>query len=316
MKKKGDAVSEISLETNKLRADQRILMRDGPYGPAVDAAGNDFLPLNACKGITAAERNSFVRIIEASTRITRHQDLYSWLQGEIQHFIPHEVLISAYGYFDTWQLKLDVISPLPGVRSQVLARCEIDGLLQELFKRWVKNARHPFVLHSLQGLGLEEAGCQCSLHGALRNTNSLLVHGVRDERGGCDSMYVALNSDAQAEGCFSECFSRAPCFLINSLISQIDVSSRKLASLPGVVTTPAALRNGGPFSLTDREQEVLDWIRKGKTNVEIGLILSISCFTVKNHIQRIFQKIGASNRVQAVTIYEHQFHILADGWHK
>jgi LuxR family quorum-sensing system transcriptional regulator SolR len=38
----------------------------------------------------------------------------------------------------------------------------------------------------------------------------------------------------------------------------------------------------------------------GKTNEEIGEILGISVFTVKNHIQRILLKLNATNRVQAV----------------
>ncbi len=281
-------------------------------GPSFQSAMPD-----VCKGVNAEERDRFVRIVEASTAISRHRDLYAWLQGDIQRFIPHEILISAYGYFDTWQLKLDVISALPGVRSRVLARCEIDGLLQELFNRWVNNARQGFVLHSPGGLRLVNGACQCSLHSALRRATSLLVHGVHDERsGGCDSLYVAVNSAPVARGCFSGCFSRGACFVVNSLISQIDICSRRLASLPAAVTTPAALRNGGPSSLTDREREILDWICKGKTNLEISALLDISCFTVKNHIQRIFHKIGAANRVQAVTFYKQQIGSLADTWRR
>lgn len=52
--------------------------------------------------------------------------------------------------------------------------------------------------------------------------------------------------------------------------------------------------------LTPREIEVLTWVYHGKTNEEIGKILSISVFTVKNHIQRILLKLNATNRVQAV----------------
>jgi len=41
-------------------------------------------------------------------------------------------------------------------------------------------------------------------------------------------------------------------------------------------------------------------VRKGKTNQEIALILQISLFTVKNHLQRIFRKLDVLNRAQAV----------------
>ncbi len=260
----------------------------------------------SCARVPALQHEAFLRIVEASTRITRHQDLYAWLQGEIQHFIPHDVLISAYGHFGSWQLKLDIISSLPGVRTDSLAQCEIDGLLQKSFTRWVEGGRQPFVLRSLRCLGVEESGCRCPLHAALRRMNLLLVHGVRDERAGCDCLYLAFNSGNFVEGCFSECFRGAPCFILNSLITQIDVSSRKMAALPGIATRPAAMRHGGPYGLTEREQEILEWVCKGKTNWEISIILDISCFTVKNHIQHIFQKIGVSNRVQAVTMFKQQ----------
>ena len=44
----------------------------------------------------------------------------------------------------------------------------------------------------------------------------------------------------------------------------------------------------------------MDWVRLGKTNLEIGMILDISAFTVKNHMQRIFKKLDVLNRAQAV----------------
>ncbi len=52
--------------------------------------------------------------------------------------------------------------------------------------------------------------------------------------------------------------------------------------------------------LTDRELQILNWVAKGKTNPEIGSILNISAFTVKNHMQRMFKKLNVTNRAQAV----------------
>ena len=52
--------------------------------------------------------------------------------------------------------------------------------------------------------------------------------------------------------------------------------------------------------LSEREAEILRWMRAGKTNQEIGLILNISPFTVKNHVQKILRKLNVTNRTQAV----------------
>ncbi|WP_129632835.1 response regulator [Candidatus Oscillochloris fontis] len=54
-----------------------------------------------------------------------------------------------------------------------------------------------------------------------------------------------------------------------------------------------------PIQITRREQEVLQLIAEGKTNREIGQILSISIGTVKIHVEHIIAKLGVSDRTQA-----------------
>jgi DNA-binding CsgD family transcriptional regulator len=58
----------------------------------------------------------------------------------------------------------------------------------------------------------------------------------------------------------------------------------------------AALQQLG---LTRREAEVLAWLARGKTNVEIGKIADMSARTVEKHIEHLFQKLGVENRTAA-----------------
>jgi hypothetical protein len=44
-----------------------------------------------------------------------------------------------------------------------------------------------------------------------------------------------------------------------------------------------------PLGLGRREAEVLSWVAQGKTNEEIGTLLSISPRTVKKHLERFFR---------------------------
>lgn len=53
------------------------------------------------------------------------------------------------------------------------------------------------------------------------------------------------------------------------------------------------------IQLTPREREVLYWIVEGKTNREIGIILSISWRTVRLHCERIFRKLNVETRTTA-----------------
>lgn len=53
------------------------------------------------------------------------------------------------------------------------------------------------------------------------------------------------------------------------------------------------------FGLTKREAEVLLWISKGKSNRDIGEILSLSPRTISKHLESIFEKIGVESRSAA-----------------
>lgn len=53
------------------------------------------------------------------------------------------------------------------------------------------------------------------------------------------------------------------------------------------------------LALTTREAEVLLWISRGKSNREIGEILSISPRTVNKHLEQVFVKLGVENRAAA-----------------
>ncbi len=246
---------------------------------------------------TTEESERFLRIIEGSLQIKRHYELYLWLQGELQHFLPHQVLISAWGDFASWDLKLDVISQLPGVRTERLAECRIDDFLKGLFYQWVEGGRRPLVMRSSDALA-QIGDCECSMHSAMRSLNSVLVHGVRDERGGYDSLYVAMHSRSFTNGHPKD----RCCHLVDLLISQIDVAFRKVAAYPFDDVMIEKL--GAEWSeLSRREQEILAWIAKGKANAEIGAALGISPYTVKNHLRRIFRKLGVRSRFEAATRY-------------
>lgn len=56
------------------------------------------------------------------------------------------------------------------------------------------------------------------------------------------------------------------------------------------------------FSLTEREAEVLLWIANGKTNREIGTILTMSPRTVNKHLEQVFRKMSVENRTSAAAM--------------
>jgi transcriptional regulator EpsA len=261
--------------------------------------------------LSLRDLTTFLEIIEDSLQVRRHIDLFQWLQDEVQVFLPHDILIAAWGDFFNGDIQLDVVSYLPGLRTTDVDRKELLPLLMQLFDQWSASERAPFLVSTSHGdFHFGEGSQESDLGAALAQMHSALVQGIKDERSRIDCLYVALSAngggDAQALGA------------MQMLLPYIDAALRQVAHLPGqypplpeLWQEHEALMSEAPlpvgeemFGLSSRELEIMRWVRGGKTNQEIGTILDISAFTVKNHLQRIFRKLDVLNRAQAVAKLE------------
>jgi len=99
------------------------------------------------------------------------------------------------------------------------------------------------------------------------------------------------------------------------LISAIRGVSAGRRAIPPDVAMQLANRYPGS-DLTDRETEVLGLIVGGRSNKEIGEALGISEGTVKSHVNRLLEKLGATDRTQAATTALRRgfFHLDDDSW--
>jgi len=82
------------------------------------------------------------------------------------------------------------------------------------------------------------------------------------------------------------------------------VLARFAASAPLSGPAPAAPRNEKVLAepLTEREGEVLTLMADARSNAEIAKALFIGEATVKTHVSRVLQKLGARDRVQAIVL--------------
>jgi DNA-binding NarL/FixJ family response regulator len=59
-------------------------------------------------------------------------------------------------------------------------------------------------------------------------------------------------------------------------------------------------------SLTFREKQVLELVKKGMSNKEIADVLSIASNTVKNHIHHLLEKLNVRSRHEAAWVENHR----------
>jgi transcriptional regulator EpsA len=272
----------------------------GNADAASAAAGSPFR-------LTTEESARFLRIVSQGALISRHYAIYQWLSGEVQQVLPHRILIAAWGDFAKRDLKLDITSALPGVRTVQVARCSIDDFVHKAHAEWLDAGRQPVLLETADFA--PPRACGCPIHAALREMRSAVVHGVRDERSGNESLYVALDTESLGAIPRADGFR----FLVHCLIAQIDVAFRRVAAFPLEGSNPPRESGAKWRDLSRREQEILAWLRRGDSNMDIAVALGISPHTVKNHLQRIFRKIGVNNRTQAAAHYNEA--IRASGEH-
>lgn len=258
-------------------------------------------PLNYDMGffssLSADHLQRYSRIIQEGIAVRRHFELLRWLQGEVQHYLPHEIMLAAWGDFDSNFIRHDIVSALPGVRTAHLEPAGLSPLLQDLYTRWVELGRMPCAsCVGKSGILHENSGLQCSFGRALQDMRSSLLHGISDKRGRHDCLYIIFSSKDKLDS--------STLSAMEILLPYLDTALRRVAPLPHHSPLLADTLEGEDFGLSERESEIMDWVRMGKTNAEIGSILCISSFTVKNHLQHIFKKLDVYNRMQAVSKIE------------
>ncbi len=247
-----------------------------------------------------------LKVVQQSLQIRTHYELFNWLQEDIQHFMPHDIVIAAWGDFSLGLISYDIVSPIPGLRTEAFDNHTIQPFIATLFNRWMGFDHIPFAINSGKGFDLNEAR-NPDIQKTMKRMRCALVHGIKDQRGRHDCLYVLLGPEELGTTRSKETF--------RFLMPYLDTSFRQIAHLPEQYLhdlRPMAPQEptlgfapvGKESGLSTREHDIMEWVRKGKTNQEIGMILDISTFTVKNHLQRIFKKLDVMNRAQAVSKME------------
>lgn len=212
------------------------------------------------------DQEYLLRTIESGMALASRRQLFLWAQGPLQALLPHEVLLC---------MQLDAGGVPERVEclhravfdSAALARLK-DELAPALAATW---RERPVMVDDalLRAAGFDNA----------------LVHGCMPANGAA-TVFALLGMPEHPDARHA--------YLLQLVLPYLHL---------GLLRTPGqgAAREAAPArALSERELAVLDGVRAGRTNDEVGRQLGISALTVKNHLQRVYRVLGVANRAHAV----------------
>jgi len=253
--------------------------------------------------LNPAEEQALLQAIQASAEIQRLRQFFLWAQGPLRALLAHEVLVCLrlneqgrvthaeylHSVAHAPEVLARLVDPVDGLGLRIARHCTAAGGSPCLFpppdespdalaQDGTADAPHDAAGAAWAALGDEVR--QLGLRNVLAHGTGLLAGG-----GTFFSLFGLTHGPNSRDA-----------FALSLLLPQLHIAFlRVLASRNATVP---ALPPG--VALSERELEVLNWVVLGKSNPEIGMILSLSSLTIKNHLQRIYRKLNVHNRVQAI----------------
>ncbi len=241
--------------------------------------------------LSEAEREYLSEIVESSLRVINRHQFFLWTQGPVQRLVPHEILLcgvddgsrqgleqhhfEATRYFREIHFEA-LCKPQTGLVAHLL---QISERTQDMV------VLSPSIKHATAAL--DTALLDLVRENELRNLAACLWMGPRRRL----QAYYSFSRVAD--------LGERTAYFLELLVPHLHATFLRVMAHQEVAAVGNGARSGR--LVTPRQEEILGLIRDGRTNVEIADILEVSPWTIKNHIQMIFQRLNTSNRTQAIT---------------
>lgn len=243
--------------------------------------------MNEIHGLHVHEHAAFITIIESLLRIETQAQFLEWTQGELQALFPHQSLICGVGQInkDGIQIRHLLSRNFPVDYVRELARPDGE-VTSPIMTQWCRERKPQ--LFEPEGTKLEITPAWLALFNQY-HLHNIAAHGLRDQNSNAASYF----SFSRIPGKLTSHHAHLLALLVPPMHGAL---IRALANSPPIRQKITPTRQ----LISVREQDVLQWLREGKTNWEIAQILQLSEMTVKNHVQHILVKLRVNNRAQAV----------------
>jgi transcriptional regulator EpsA len=258
--------------------------------------------------LTPKQAEEVVRLVEAAQAVWRRHQFFVWCQSQLHPLIPHHVMVCGAYQRQRLAVRFDVFQSV--VLSPELLGLFGDGssaLMRATISSWVQGRGRPQLLDAARLVG--EARNQALRLRQETGIDQWLVHGVsRPQRPTeIESLFIFAGVQTDAARGHPQLHAELLMPYLHSTWRRVLAAESELAGSAVERVIPELPVRGASASttagrLTERERQILLSAREGHSNQQIGDLLGISPLTVKNHIQKILRKLGASNRAHAVAL--------------
>lgn len=247
---------------------------------------NDF----ANAELSARDMDQLFYALDGALKVRQRHHFYRWSQGGLQALVPHEMLICAWGDIDGACFKYEIFTESLLDADIVAGLTDpVDGLLTRAIRAWQERDRQACI-YTADGKRSHFPPDLCARFTRC-GYSRVIAHGANEARGTSGSFFLFINGTARND--------LRDSYFLELLLPHLHLSLHRIGSdtMAGDHIAPEIQID---TVLSEREREVLRWVRDGKTNSEIAQIIALSPLTVKNHMQRILRKLKVTNRAQAV----------------
>ncbi|MCB5190620.1 transcriptional regulator EpsA [Methylobacillus arboreus] len=249
---------------------------------------------NYNKDLTPDQASAFLEVVDASLRIKKKAQFFSWLQGHFQFLLPHEVLLCGLSIGVGRKFTLEMLSSTRYVTDAhvTIAMQDEAGVVMQAIQAWQESSQpvlvDPYLKPGNFGSFTVPKIDNGNLHESeLRN---IAAYGLSSADGSISSFFCFSRVSGELNANHAYMLELLVPYL-NSVLMRVSDGVANIGEVLGDTATAGMI--------TAREKEILQWVHTGKSNWEIATILEISPLTVKNHMQNILRKLDVQNRSHA-----------------
>jgi len=243
---------------------------------------------------------ALVGIIESSLVVRRRYQFFVWTQAKLAALLPHQIAICGLYDRSSKELVFEAFNSIPIAPPLIslLTECR-SSLMRQIVGVWLERQGRAAIVE-LSKFGGDLARAERDRLADIGIVD-MLVHGVSrpDRPAELESLFIFASTQARMSAAQQAWLDMLLPHL-HSTYLRTQATERDMCGVRAQSRLPAPRRGPVRSLITDREKQILGWVREGRSNQQIGELLGISPLTVKNHLQKILRKLESANRAQAV----------------